>query len=107
MKHTPGPWEVLEGQGCAKVRQITPTPCVSQLRSIVYGVNWRHDAHLIAAAPDMLEALEGLVSNLEELLGAFLGTHSMASVNTLQKKMLSLPSAVDSIRKAKGEQEDK
>lgn len=67
MEYTPGPWEVIEGQGCAKVKQIVPTPCVPALRAIIYGNNWRADANLIKVAPEMLGALDRVIERVNYL----------------------------------------
>lgn len=58
-KHTPGPWVVERGQsvaGCGDEFDVTAghgSVCVAQPPS-------EADAHLIAAAPDMLRALQSL-----------------------------------------------
>ena len=58
-KHTPGPWRV-GGRG-EYLNQLNIEPCI--------GVAYGHDvelianARLIAAAPDLLEALEALIED--------------------------------------------
>lgn len=55
-KHTPGPWDLLDGDngyeitsGNIIIAQVTDEPCATQEDA---------NARLIAAAPDLLEALE-------------------------------------------------
>lgn len=55
-KHTPGPWSIAEGDGCFIVETDDST-----VRFVVIGLNMegdRSNAQLIAAAPDLLEALK-------------------------------------------------
>lgn len=65
MKHTPGPWEVA-GPAGAGVMISAPTSPTSYI-AVVYGprVNpsSEADAHLISAAPDLLEALKRIVAD--------------------------------------------
>ena len=59
-KHTPGPWSVAEGDGCFIVETND-----SVVRFEVAGLDMegdRYNARLIAAAPDLLEALEAAVA---------------------------------------------
>lgn len=66
-EHTPGPWEV-EGIG----QVIVPNrPPAWRTLADVYGEHGDEeqadaDAHLIAAAPDLLAALEALLPHLED-----------------------------------------
>ena len=53
-KHTPGPWTVLPG--------ITSGDIITPMGRVASCVVLTTDAHLIAAAPDMLEALEAAVA---------------------------------------------
>jgi len=56
-QHTPGPWTVGEGTGYRNQIAIEPTI------GCVYGAgeNVKANARLVAAAPDLLEALKGVV----------------------------------------------
>jgi hypothetical protein len=56
-KHTPGPWTV--GGPTGYINQLEINPCIG----VVYGAGeeLRANARLIAAAPNLLEALEDLV----------------------------------------------
>jgi hypothetical protein len=51
-KHTPGPWTVLPG--------ITSGDIITPMGRVASCVVLTTDANLIAAAPDMLEALEAV-----------------------------------------------
>lgn len=68
-KHTPGPWEANTGgsgeEGDGHVRTAYDYKGIDDKNlgkmDIVTGVYWNmNDAHLIAAAPEMLEALQFL-----------------------------------------------
>ena len=62
-KHTPGPWVVVTDDTAAQVKGF---PCIHSDNYIVVGVEGMYgdietdyaNARLIAAAPDLLEALE-------------------------------------------------
>jgi len=60
-KHTPGPWSV--GAPTGLVNQISIQPCIG----VVYGAGneIKANAALIAAAPDLLEALRGTLDFVE------------------------------------------
>ncbi|HDZ77106.1 MAG TPA: hypothetical protein ENH41_03385 [Candidatus Omnitrophica bacterium] len=62
-KHTPGPWRVKESGGCV----CSDNKTICQLISINDGAlsitpEVEGNAKLISAAPDLLEALKGLLS---------------------------------------------
>jgi hypothetical protein len=65
VKHTPGPWEVLEFPDCYQINGIRD----HQYDEIAEtGDNTELDeanARLISAAPELLEALRGLLSHVE------------------------------------------
>ena len=64
-KHTPGPWEVQEsGSGMLSSTFITD-PRGDIIASMMGPYRDNYDARLIAAAPEMLEALELVVSTYE------------------------------------------
>lgn len=54
-KHTPGPWFIQEGKYYACVR--TDKRVIADMRTVGNVVPNMNDARLIAAAPDLLEAL--------------------------------------------------
>lgn len=60
MKHTPGPWHVMKGwderSWMVDSANGTPIAAVSDTR-----LNARENARLIAAAPELLAALKGLI----------------------------------------------
>jgi len=66
MKHTKGPWDWTEGSGEYEIELVGP---VGGEDSILYhGANWpviKANARLIAAAPELLEALEDILANID------------------------------------------
>lgn len=54
--HTPGPWKTLGAQFVCSESAVVAQQCKSM-----------EDARLIAAAPDLLEALEALLSHTADL----------------------------------------
>jgi hypothetical protein len=62
---TKGPWHVSRGNGVDtnQGKQVCRAP-IGYERTIV-GRNWKANAHLIAAAPDLYEALESLLDDLK------------------------------------------
>jgi len=65
MKHTPGPWKAFRAQGTACIADTRELTCLEDVHTslvieIINGENVEADAYLIAAAPDMLEALQNL-----------------------------------------------
>ena len=98
MKHTPGPWEVERRTGKPDHWQINGVNqdlgCQWRGLAMIYtSGSWADDpeglanAHLIAAAPDMLEALEDIVDQ-----GIMVKNHRF-----------SLDLIENAIRKAKGQ----
>lgn len=70
-KHTPGPWHINRFKG-DNFRVSPHEYGCSRPYRIAELINNEANAHLIAAAPELLEALEGLVnvvSNWEEKYG--------------------------------------
>lgn len=62
-KHTPGPWKARKVGGPAFKNQVLWAIDYNEdQEQVVDFVYEEADAHLIAAAPDLLEALERLVS---------------------------------------------
>jgi hypothetical protein len=64
-KHTPGPWEALPYTGAGEFGSYAILPCDLRLRSVnpdIAAVEQKADAELIAAAPEMLQALKALLS---------------------------------------------
>jgi hypothetical protein len=70
-KHTPGPWKIVHhANGLGEATQIDGANrgSVADVYGATDGVQTAN-AHLIAAAPDMLEALEALMSDSSTLAG--------------------------------------
>lgn len=55
-EHTPGPWTVHFGTG--KICDVAATRHVASMAPTCVTAQWEADAYLIAAAPDLLAALE-------------------------------------------------
>jgi len=93
--HTKGPWELSEGN--TSVWAVSPMNARVRIADVkqhspMNGINNEANARLIATAPDLLEALEGLLS-LHDPDGKFQPSH--------YKPFLS--AAKTAIAKAKGE----
>ena len=71
-KHTPGPWAVdqcsapVYGSDGSLVAEGIGIGAQSTHIGTVYGKNSSHNAHLIAAAPAMYEALQDIVEGLTD-----------------------------------------
>jgi hypothetical protein len=60
IKHTPGPWQAADDHVFNEIGILIPT---------IYGSNddsIKANAHLIAAAPDLLEALQVIIGDIEQ-----------------------------------------
>lgn len=66
-KHTPGPWLTKGGYDKDSGLGLTRVMFGSSIVSECYGINSEANARLIAAAPDMLEALREFVSTMDSL----------------------------------------
>jgi len=62
-KHTPGPWNRIKGDRnvYSAAGTVCKTPAI--LGGGSAATNWEANARLIAAAPDLLEALECLIKS--------------------------------------------
>jgi len=71
MKHTPGPWIVKENKTKYDdlfeydIIQAQPDPEYDRILSVVFNIDSKANAQLIAAAPDLLEALKHLKNLME------------------------------------------
>lgn len=68
-KHTPGPWQLAEKYNCKDVRAVDG-PYVADCNASA-AIDWRTkeaNARLIAAAPELLEALSRAVRETEQFL---------------------------------------
>lgn len=69
-KWTPGPWEVaLDASGHPNIRAQSRRVAYLDLRGDLAAVD--ANARLVAAAPDLYEALDGLVSRLKQTCGDY------------------------------------
>lgn len=60
-KHTPGPWKIYTSPSAQWVGKDITGEIVCEKPDQQYDrANWQANAHLIAAAPDMLEALKAI-----------------------------------------------
>lgn len=72
MKHTPGPWIIDEDElsiissGNQDLKFIVDVPADYDKTNVVGIKQRKANAQLIAAAPEMLEALESVVSHFKE-----------------------------------------
>jgi hypothetical protein len=66
MTYTPGPWKAVEGWD--KIIRIHSDTCTG-IAQIGTGKGDKDDASLIAAAPDMYEALKGIYNALIHRVG--------------------------------------
>jgi hypothetical protein len=62
-KHTPGPWNVTKPNGIHAVIRTN-----DREQTVIAHVQYDRDASLIAAGPELLQALHGAVSCLERLI---------------------------------------
>ncbi len=70
MAHTPGPWRVDDGDSTLRVRSTDTFVCValvtggvdSEDNDLPNGPTYQANARLIAAAPELLDALEDFVT---------------------------------------------
>jgi len=60
MSHTPGPWEVSRGAGSDPLSIEAPAKTIAHVKHATDMQTTDANAHLIAAAPEMLEMLEEL-----------------------------------------------
>ena len=108
MTHTPGPWQVEQmpfgGPPGWEVSSCEDTYSQDELFVTVWGSGecTEADAHLIAAAPEMLEVLEDLVDILEKAARSEMDDEGMVLVS-YGAVYFALSKAHDVIRKARGE----
>ena len=90
VSHTSGPWEVA--RRTVNIRGGTFVPIDAPTHAVAYVPQERDaNARLIASAPDLLEALEGL-----------LRTHKGGAQFHKGQCCLEADAAIDAVRKAKG-----
>ena len=100
-KHTPGPWEVLEDKSMISV----VTEC-AEICDIVHDVRPVSEnlanARLIAAAPEMLEALESVLRVVD--LGNASGDSAEAFAEWSQEHETMAQAVYAAVKKARGEE---
>lgn len=70
-KHTPGPWKAVSAAACAEI-EVMEIAEVAHMRVIPAGGGWptagepEDDARLIAAAPELLAAIESILACCDE-----------------------------------------
>jgi hypothetical protein len=98
-KHTPGPWEFVPAGNTPVVQQagIFPHGFICNVASL----NFVADARLIAAAPDMLEALKKAEQFIRN--GIELGYIRMPEADTLDTAHDTPPMVRAAIAKAEGQ----
>lgn len=61
VKHTPGPWDHVAGHVHAEIQTVNGERLYPTVAIVDHSTSrWEDNAHLIAAAPELLEALRGL-----------------------------------------------
>lgn len=110
--HTPGPWEVWSGANTHCFEGVIRSPHspnaiafvhakFSEVDSDVVSVEPSPDARLIAAAPDMLDALEEILPEIECRCGQAYTGRGLHESNSLCHHFKAVESA---IAKAKGKE---
>lgn len=107
-EHTPGPW-VLDGHNMSSILKCVvpkgdPKACHLtgdyDIIARCFSDNWRNDARLIAAAPDMFEALRAARQFIAN--GIELGFIRMPDADTPDPAHDTLPAIEAAIAKAEG-----
>jgi hypothetical protein len=93
--HTPGPWAIFDNSGLTLKRSVTVT--IGNRKIAFYNGDNFADAHLIAAAPDMLAALETISGKISSYHDA---DHDDAQMHIIADIEATLSAA---IAKARGE----
>lgn len=86
-KHTPGPWEVSGGDG---IWAVSPWNARFRLATVtkpspMNGIDWEANARLIAAAPELLEALRSLTHAVEKRNESAMTMHAGYARSILEK----------------------
>lgn len=111
-KHTKGPWKVDKSEKFPDAHSISATEHPDK------GEHWTHlaiafnsggweedpegkaNALIMAASPDMLDALKGIRDGLQAYLETMLDMGLYVHVKLFQEKMTGLPAVVEAIAKA-------
>lgn len=76
MSHSPGPWNLLCLEARGRPRCLVVDAKDNEIASVnPFRESWNEDAELIAAAPDLLEALQRIVSH-QDYIGGSMATMS-------------------------------
>lgn len=87
-KHTPGPWQIKSYDGELRILDSTPIGSSPPIADVNMFLNGEANARLIAAAPEMLEVIKGLVARIEE--GTLVRDLSKDHLETWPLRMLEL-----------------
>jgi hypothetical protein len=85
-KHTPGPWRVKIYKPYRSEAIIVNDDGEIASVDLACMPGAEEDAHLIAAAPDMLEALEAAIGDQEDFEDGRLSGNTVATIRTAIKK---------------------
>lgn len=107
MKHTPGPWKVQEFDGAVWVKMKEASEELWMCDSLTPDYDeWIANAHLIAAAPELLDALKELLEACKHpfltdtaLLTDIVG-HHLIDASPLNRYNLAMVNASATIAKA-------
>lgn len=83
MSHTPGPWITMFG---GEPQQIGTHPNSGQIIAVADNVKNYADAKLIAAAPDLLEAMKAAIDLVRQCEEDTFGTPSQHAFGLLARK---------------------
>jgi hypothetical protein len=90
MKHTPGPWKVTEDGSLIHNNHVF---CIEGANSelLVYGQVTKADAHLMAAAPDLLEAAKAVMLHFTSTNGVPV---DKATISAKSQEVVALAAAI-------------
>ena len=104
---TPGPWLVHDAQDFNQGLSVrskdgrvafVALPCDQSSKRVVYYERDEANARLIAAAPDLLEALqlarEYIIGNLEDMRAAFRGYEEVGEIPSIEHDLAAVDAAL-------------
>ena len=103
-KHTPAPWHISNQGGRKAVLTNSAAKATAEIENggfiiaELYGIDKSENAHLIAAAPELMMALHDLIELIDDLYGE----SSVIDEDIMQGEQYA--AALAAINKAKGEQ---
>jgi len=80
VRFTPGPWRIHDME-CDAIVAGRPGAEVANVANSLWRDNMRADAHLIAAAPDLLKALQLIADEPREDAAAWMRSVARAAIN--------------------------